>query len=178
MSSTCTAANAFKASLFSISVFDAAVFGLSLYSPDLLYRLAPYFVHKNEQSARYLGYVFLLLGLSRLHGCMSITEKGAYRLMAWSWIVELGIHAVEYSKQEINTHDSKLLVVLTVCSAMLLVTIFFYKEMLYPNTPLQTASGAFNTQVSRFKDFWRKGTTEVNELVVPPSSPVADKKAN
>ena len=169
---------AFQVALYAFALCDSVVFGLSIFRTDLLYRLVPYFVHQDEHSARYLGYIFLLLGLIRLHGALYTSEKGSYRLTAWSWILELAIHGAEYTKQDIDTHQPKLFYVLTLCSAMLIFTTFLYKDILYPGSaPVTTRIQA---QVSSFKDYWRKqgNVREVQELEVAPSSPVADKKAN
>ena len=61
---------------------------------------------------------------------MHITEKGAFRVAAWSWIVEIVLHAAEMHHGNIAEKDC--VVVYGLCSAMFLWQTVSYSSILYP----------------------------------------------
>ena len=70
-------------------VFDIGLFALSQINADLFSTIFKFCNGKSPEFGRTVGFMFLALGICRLHGGLHPNEKGAYRVFLWSFIVEV-----------------------------------------------------------------------------------------
>lgn len=111
------------------TALDTAIFALSYFSPAHLALYFPQYA-ASEQLGRMIGIFFLLCAIVRGHSAMHITEKGAYRVAAWSWIVEIILHVAEMHHGNINKKDC--MPVYALCGGMFLWQTLSYSSILYP----------------------------------------------
>lgn len=80
-----------KYALIFFFIVDLIIFLVSQIDANLLVSLLPQFNLESEGNTypRLVGLLFLMLGLARLYGGLYITEKGAFIVSIWSWVVEL-----------------------------------------------------------------------------------------
>ena len=82
--------NYLKYALLFVFAVELSMFAMSQFNPEYFVSALPQF---NVESVDYtyprlVGVLFLMLGLAKLYGALYITEKGAFVVSMWSWVVE------------------------------------------------------------------------------------------
>ena len=111
-----------------VFVVDVSIFLTSLVDPDLLFKLLPQFEVESTGYTypRLVGVFFLMLGLARLYGATHITEKGAFSLSIWSWVVELIWTITEIVHGQFAASEN--LVALVVAPLMLVWSVSYFNK--------------------------------------------------
>lgn len=124
--------------LVSVAFFDFSIFCLSNYDGDKFLEIFPHYASSDPKFCRVIGSFFLLAGIVRLHGATNITEKGAYRVALWSWVVEILYHIIETYHGQYDIQHPKMKGTIAACCAMLIFSTIMYKSILYPKSKSKT----------------------------------------
>jgi nitrate/nitrite transporter NarK len=114
------------------SLLDVGIFIVSQTYPALLIEKIPQAGASDVMFTRLFGCFILMCGIARAHGGMNVSEKGAYRVALWSFIIEIVHIALELHHGTMDMEKHKLMVVFAVCGGMALWMTLMYKSILYP----------------------------------------------
>jgi len=116
------------------SVVDVGIFYLTQTNPGLIVEKLPHAGVSDIQFTRLFGCFILMCGIARLHGAMNVTEKGAYRVALWSFIIEILHAALEVHHGALDMEAHKVMPVFVICGATAVWMTVMYKSILYPKT--------------------------------------------
>lgn len=118
--------------LGAFALLDVVIFYTTQTDPARIIESMPHAGVSDEQYTRLFGMFFLLCGIARAHGAMNLTEKGAYRVAIWSFIIEMLQVGLEIQRGALDLEKHKLMHIFVLCGSMVLWMTLMYKSILYP----------------------------------------------